>query len=96
MEDNIFNNEELLLRFSFDSTDQFIAILDNQMTIKKVNKALKDLVGCGDDYDFQDIPYWELPVWGDDPELQNQIMFSLELIFHGDDVKFEARYPDNE
>lgn len=96
MEDNIFNNEELLLRFSFDSTDQFIAILDNQMIIKKVNKALKDLVGCGDDYDFQDIPYWELPVWGDDPELQNQIMFSLELIFHGDDVKFEARYPDNE
>nr|WP_330368251.1 diguanylate cyclase [Peptoanaerobacter stomatis] len=74
-------------------TDQFIAILDNQMSIKVANKAMLDLIH-NEAVNIYDTPYWELPLWSHSTELQNRIMFSIESIYLGEEVKFEATYPD--
>ena len=78
---------------SFNSTEQFIAILNNDMTIIDVNKALLDLIRH-DTLDIRDVPYWELPLWEHSTEIQNLIMFSFESIYLGEEVKFETTYLD--
>lgn len=88
-----FDNELEIYKDTFNLTDQFIAILDNQMSIKVANKAMLDLIH-DEAVNIYDTPYWELPLWSHSIELQNRIMFSIESIYLGEEVKFEATYPD--
>lgn len=63
------------------------------MSIKVANKAMLDLIH-NEAVNIYDTPYWELPLWSHSTELQNRIMFSIESIYLGEEVKFEATYPD--
>lgn len=80
-----------LYQHSFNSTEQFIAIMDNNMSIKMINKALLKLLKLTKE-EIYDTPYWELPIWAHDFELQNKLMFAFEHIYMGEEVKFEADY----
>ena len=94
MDQDIEISEKLkMYKDSFNSTEQFIAILNNDMTIIDANKALLDLIGH-DTLDICDVPYWELPLWEHSTEIQNLIMFSFESIYLGEEVKFETTYLD--
>ncbi len=80
-----------IYEYSFDLTEQFIAVMDNNMCINKANKSLLDILDM-EEKDIIGMPYWELSLWEDDFELQNKLMFAFENIYMGMEVKFEASY----
>jgi len=87
-----------LYKRTFDATEQFITVLDNMMCIKTANKAFLDLIHEEEIEKIYNTPYWEIPLWSHSYDVQNRIMFAIEEIYLGSEVKFETTYstPDDE
>lgn len=79
----------------FNETDQFIAIMETDMTIIEVNNSMRNLLGISDQEEIS-VPYWELSIWEHSNELQNMIMFSIERIFMEEEVKYTTVCKDSE
>ncbi|MBN2897578.1 MAG: diguanylate cyclase [Clostridia bacterium] len=84
-----------IYRESFNKTNQLIAILDKEMNLRYANKTLLAYLDTTMDA-IVGTPYWELALWSHSTELQNKIVFSLEQIHMGQDVKFETTHKDNQ
>mgnify|MGYP000864053000 CR=1 FL=1 len=87
-----------LYKRTFDATEQFITVLDNMMCIKTANKAFLNLIHEEEIEKIYNTPYWEIPLWSHSYDVQNRIMFAIEEIYLGAEVKFETTYstPDDE
>ena len=82
-------------RESFNKTNQLIAILDRELHLRYANKALLNYLGVTMN-DIIGTAYWELSLWSHSTELQNKILFSLEQMHLGNDVRFETTHRDME
>ena len=87
-----FDGELYLYKCAFDSTEQFITILDEMMCIKSANKKFLDLINEERIEKIYNTPYWEISLWSHSHEVQNRIMFGIEEIYLGGEVKFETTY----
>lgn len=81
-----------LYKRTFDATEQFITVLDNMMCIKTANNAFLDLIHEEELEKIYNTPYWEIPLWSHSYDVQNRIMFAIEEIYLGSEVKFETTY----
>ena len=77
---------------SFNTTEQFIAVLDEMMCIKTANNAFLELIHEEELEKIYNTPYWEIPLWSHSSDVQNRIMFAIEDIYLGAEVKFETTY----
>lgn len=77
---------------SFNTTEQFIAVLDEMMCIKTANNAFLELIHEEELEKIYNTPYWEIPLWSHSSDVQNRIMFAIEEIYLGAEVKFETTY----
>ncbi len=78
-------------RESFNQTNQLIAILDKELHLRYANRTLLKYLNMTMN-DILGIPYWDLPVWSHSAELQNKIVFSIEQMHLGNDVRFETTH----
>lgn len=84
-----------MYRESFNKTNQLIAILDRNLNLRYANKTLLSYLNVTMN-DVVGVAYWELPLWRHSTELQNKILFSLEQMHLGNDVRFETTHKDKE
>lgn len=78
-------------RESFNRTNQLIAILDNDLNLRYANKTLLEYLDMTMN-EVIGVPYWDLTLWQHSPELQNKIVFSLEQMHLGNEVRFETTH----
>jgi len=85
--------EESERRFQaiFNSTFQFIGVLDPQGAILEANQASLDFVGCSN-ADIIGKPFWETPWWTHSPKLQKRLRDGIMEAAHGKLVRFEAEH----
>lgn len=93
MESEYYKN--LIHEEVFNQTNQFIGVMENDMTIKYVNRTLLNYIGMSEEQVIG-LAYWELPLWDHSEELQNKIMFSIEKIYLGESVEFQTTCPNKE
>ncbi len=90
-DDSLFVRSCELYRETFNKTNQFIAILDRELNLRYMNKTLLNYL----DVTMNDVigtPYWELSLWSHSTELQNKIVFSLEQMHLGKEIRFETTH----
>lgn len=92
--DNLLEQNNIY-KLAFNATDQFITILDSDFSIKYANNSMLNLLNMTEENAKEHL-YWDLPIWGNNPDIQNQILFSFEYIYMDMDVKFEAVYYDKD
>lgn len=90
MNDSNFN----IYQQVFNTTEQYITILDVDFSIKSINKSMLSLLHLSEEEALSYL-YWELPLWGDNPEIQNQILFSIQYSYLEVDINFEIVCYDN-
>jgi diguanylate cyclase (GGDEF)-like protein/PAS domain S-box-containing protein len=90
-EDTRFVQSCEIYRESFNRTNQLIAILDSELNLRYANRTLLDYMDLTLD-EIIGVPYWELSLWKHSPELQNKILFSLERMHLGHEVRFETTH----
>lgn len=94
-DNSVFVNSCEVYRETFNRTNQLIAILDKGLNLRYVNKTLLDYL----DITMNEIigtPYWELSLWSHSTELQNKIVFSLEQMHLGNEIRFETTHKNKE
>lgn len=90
-DNSVFVRSCEIYRESFNKTNQLIAILDKELNMRYVNKTLLEYL----DVTMNEIigtPYWELGLWSHSTELQNKIVYSLEQMHLGKDIKFDTTH----
>lgn len=80
-----------IYRESFNRTNQLIAILDKELNLKYANKTLLKYLDMTMN-EVIGVPYWDLTLWQHSLELQNKIVFSLEQMHLGNEVRYETTY----
>ena len=90
-DNSIFVRSCEVYRETFNQTNQLIAILDKELNLRYVNKTMLNYL----DVTMNEIigtPYWELSLWSHSTELQNKIVFSLEQMHLGNEIRFETTH----
>ena len=82
---------ERRFRAIFNSTYQFIGLLDPEGTVLEVNQTALDFVGCSN-ADVIGKPFWETPWWTHSPQLQERLKEALIEASHGKLVRFETEH----
>ena len=84
-------NEQL--RTVFDHTIDFLGVLEADGTVREVNRAALEFVGC----ELRDVvgrPFWETPWWTHSAAARDTCRRGVELARHGTLVRGEATHPD--
>ncbi|MGI9318420.1 MAG: PAS domain-containing protein [bacterium] len=82
---------ERRFRAIFNSTYQFIGLLDPKGTILEANQTALDFIGLTN-ADVVGKPFWETPWWTHSPQLQNRLKEGIGDAAHGELVRFEAMH----
>jgi len=82
---------ERRFRAIFNSTYQFIGLLDPEGTVLEVNQTALDFIG-GTNADVVGELFWETPWWTHSPQLQKRLKEGLMEAVHGKLVRFEAEH----
>jgi PAS domain S-box-containing protein len=87
---DVTETKERARRFEaiFNSTFQFIGLLDVDGTVVEVNQTALDFIGS----ERQDVvgePFWEGPWWGDSEEKRRRLIEDVEKASEGDFVRHE-------
>ena len=86
---------ERRFRAIFNSTYQFIGLLDPEGTILEANQTALDFIGLTN-ADVVGKPFWETPWWTHSPQLQNRLKEGISDAAHGELVRFEAMHTGKE
>jgi two-component system sensor kinase FixL len=85
-------DSERRFRAIFNSTYQFIGLLDPQGTVLEANQTALDFIGCTN-ADVVGKPFWETPWWIHSPQLQQQrLKEGVIEAARGRLVRFEAEH----
>jgi two-component system sensor kinase FixL len=82
---------EQLFRAIFNSTYQFIGVLDLEGTILKVNQSALDSFGANET-DIVGKLFWETPWWTHSPQLQQRLKDGIMEAARGKLVRFEGEH----
>jgi len=82
---------ERLFRAIFNSTYQFIGVLDLEGTILKVNQSALDSFGANET-DIVGKLFWETPWWTHSPQLQQRLKDGIMEAARGKLVRFEGEH----
>ena len=82
---------ERRFRAIFNSTYQFIGLLDPEGTVLEANQTALDFVGCSN-ADVIGKPFWETPWWTHSPPLQKRLKEAVIEASHGKLVRFETEH----
>jgi len=82
---------ERRFRAIFNSTFQFIGLLDPKGTILEANQTALDFIGCSN-ADVVGKPFWETPWWTHSPQLQKRLKEGIIEAGHGKLVRFESKH----
>jgi two-component system sensor kinase FixL len=82
---------ERRFRAIFNSTYQFIGLLDPEGTILEANQTALDFIGCSN-ADVVGKPFWETPWWAHSPQLQQRLREGVMEAGQGRLVRFEAEH----
>jgi PAS domain S-box-containing protein len=82
---------ERRFRAIFNSTYQFIGLLDPEGTVLEVNQTALDFVGCSN-ADVIGKPFWETPWWTHSPQLQKRLREAVIEASQGKLVRFETEH----
>ena len=86
---------ERRFRAIFNSTYQFIGLLDPEGKILEANQTALDFIGLTN-ADVVGKPFWETPWWTHSPRLQNRLKEGVGDAAHGELVRFEAMHTGKE
>jgi two-component system sensor kinase FixL len=84
-------DSERRFRAIFNSTYQFIGLLDPQGTVLEANQTALDFIGCTN-ADVVGKPFWETPWWIHSPQLQQRLKEGVIEAARGKLVRFEAEH----
>ena len=84
-------DSERRFRAIFNSTYQFIGLLDPQGTVLEANKTALDFVGCSN-ADVVGKKFWDTPWWTQSPVLQDRLKAAIAEAAAGKSVRFEASH----
>lgn len=90
-ESSIFIRACEVHRESFNQTNQLIAILDKKLNLKYANKTLLDYLDTTLN-EVIGLPYWSLSLWEHSSELQNKIVYSLQQMDIGKELRYETTH----
>jgi PAS domain S-box-containing protein len=82
-------DSERRFRAIFNSTYQFIGLLDPQGTLLEANQTALDFIGLTNS-DVVGTPFWETPWWTHSPQLQKRLKEGIGEAARGKLVRFEA------
>ena len=82
---------ERRFRAIFNSTYQFIGLLDPQGTVLEANKTALDFIGCSN-ADVIGKKFWDTPWWTRSPVLQERLKAAIAEAAAGMSVRFEASH----
>ena len=82
---------ERRFRAIFNSTYQFIGLLDPGGKLLEANQTALDFIGCSN-ADVVGKPFWDTPWWVHSPQLQNRLREGVAEAAHGKLVRFEAEH----
>jgi PAS domain S-box-containing protein len=82
---------EQRFRAIFNSTYQFIGLLDPEGMTLEANQTALDFIGCTN-ADVVGKPFWETPWWVHSPQLQNRLKEGVMKATQGDLVRFETEH----
>ena len=75
----------------FNSTYQFIGLLNPDGTVLEANQTALDFIGLSN-ADVTGKPFWEAPWWTHSPQLQQRVKDGIKVAAHGKLVRFEAEH----
>ena len=75
----------------FNSTYQFIGLLNPDGTVLEANQTALDFIGLSN-ADVIGKPFWEAPWWTHSPQLQQRVKDGIKAAAHGKLVRFEAEH----
>jgi len=75
----------------FNSTYQFIGLLNPDGTVLEANQTALDFIGLSN-ADVIGKPFWEAPWWTHSPQLQQRVKDGIKVAAHGKLVRFEAEH----
>ena len=82
---------ERRFRAIFNSTFQFIGLLDSEGTILESNQTALDFIDCSN-ADVVGKPFWETPWWTHSPQLQKRLKDGIIEAARGKLVRFEGEH----
>ncbi len=82
---------ERRFRAIFNSTYQFIGLLDSEGTVLEANQTALDFIDCAND-DVVGKPFWDTPWWQHSSQLQKRLKEGVAEAAHGRLVRFEAEH----
>ena len=88
-------DSERRFRAIFNSTYQFIGLLDPEGIILEANQTALDFIGLTN-ADVVGKPFWETPWWTHSPQLQKRLKDGVMEAAHGKLVRFEAMHVGKE
>ena len=86
---------ERRFRAIFNSTFQFIGLLDPEGILLEANQTALDFIGQTN-ADVVDKPFWETPWWTHSAEAQDSLREGIRQAAHGKLVRFETRHVSKE
>ena len=84
-------DSERRFRAIFNSTHQFIGLLDPQGTVLEANQTALDFVGCSN-ADVVGKKFWDTPWWTQSPVQQDRLKAAIAEAAAGKLVRFEASH----
>ena len=84
-------DSERRFRAIFNSTFQFIGLLDTQGTVLEANQTALDFIGCSN-ADVVGKPFWETPWWAHSQQLQTRLREGVMEAAQGKLVRFEGEH----
>ena len=84
-------DSERRFRAIFNSTYQFIGLLNPDGTVLEANQTALDFIGLTN-ADVIGKPFWETPWWTHSPQLQQRVRDGIRTMVHGKLVRFEAEH----
>ena len=84
-------DSERRFRAIFNSTFQFIGLLDTQGTVLEANQTALDFVGCSN-ADVVGKKFWDTPWWTSSPVLQDRLKAAIAEAATGKPARFEASH----
>lgn len=94
-DNSVFAKSCEVYRESFNNTNQFIAILDKELNMRYANLTLLKYLDMTMN-EVIGVPYWELSLWQHSMEVQNKIIFSLEQMHLGQEIRFETSHQNKQ
>jgi len=82
---------EQRFRSLFNSTFQFIGLLDTEGTVLEANQTALDMGGLSND-DVIGRPFWETPWWSHSPAAQDRLRESIRQAARGELVRYETEH----